>query len=387
MRIGIDMRALVAGRSSGVETYTVHFLTELFKECPDDQFILFVNAYHNMRADFAWIRPFRNVRIVRTRIPNKLLNLSLWYLKWPKLDKLIGGVDLFFMPNINFCAVSRKTRLVVTVHDLSFVHYAHTFSLKRRLWHFFVNPRALVRAADHVITVSDATRNDLIQTYHCPPKKITTIHSGIDQCYRVLSRNDLQLVKIKEKYALPYRFIFFLGTVEPRKNIDGLVYAYNALRQHYGDAHDDVALVIAGSSGWKDDVIRRAIKTSPYAKDIHVLGFVAEEDKPFLYNLATVFVYPSFFEGFGFPPLEAMACGVPTITSNVSSLPEVVGNGALIIDPDRPEEITYALHGILSDRDFAQTLAARGRARCAVFSWHTAARQFRALLNEVVNKD
>ncbi len=380
MKIGIDIRALVAGRHSGVETYTVQFLAEIFALYPDDEFVLFFNAYHDAKMDLAWTEKYHNVRIKRTRIPNKLLNFSLWYFRWPKIDRLIGGVDVFFMPNINFCAVSKDTRLIVTVHDLSFEHYPQTFSWKRRAWHFFVNPRALAHRAEHIITVSDATRNDVMQTYDIAPEKITTIHSALGTQYRVCSRNDLRMVNIKEKYNLPYRFILFLGTIEPRKNIAGLIEAYDALQKNYGTLYRDIPLVIAGGRGWKDATVRTAIEESPYAEKIKVLGFIEEEDKPLLYNLASVFVYPSFFEGFGFPPLEAMACGTPVITSNTSSLPEIVGSGAVMIDPDRPEEITHALHHVLSDRSFSQKLHELGLVQTTQLSWHRAAQKFREVL-------
>ncbi len=376
MKIGIDIRALVAGRNSGVETYTVQFLTELFQRCSSDEFVLFFNAYHNTGIDLSWTAPYKNVRIRRTRIPNKLLNFMLLYARWPKIDRLMGGVDVVFMPNITFCALSRSVRLILTMHDLSFEHYPTTFSWKRRLWHFFVHPRALARRADHIIAVSDATRDDLVQTYNIAPTKITTIHSGLNACYRQYSRNDLSLLTVKERYHVPYRFILFLGTIEPRKNIIGLIDAYNMLRARYGKEYANVGLVIAGNPGWKSRQIYKAITLSPYRNDIHVIGFVAEDDKVALYNLATVFVYPSFFEGFGFPPLEAMACGTPTITSNTSSLPEVVADGALMIDPDRPEEIVYALHSILSDTSLANRLSDHGIARTMTFSWQHAAQTF-----------
>ncbi len=376
MKIGIDVRALVAGRNSGVETYTVQFLAELFRCCPEDEFVLFFNAYHDPGVDFSWVAPFQNVRIRRTRIPNKLLNAALWYLRWPKLDRLMGGVDIVFMPNITFCALSRDVRFILTMHDLSFEHYPETFSRKRRLWHFFVNPRKLAQRANQIIAVSDATRDDLMETYGIASMNVTTMHSGLDARYRRCSRNDLALIDVKERYTLPYRFILFLGTIEPRKNIVGLIDAYTALRGRHGEVYKDTALVIAGNPGWKSKHIYDAIAASPYRDDIHVIGFVAEEDKVALYNLAAVFVYPSFFEGFGFPPLEAMACGTPTITSNTTSLPEIVADGALMIDPDRPEEIVYALRAVLSDPLLAARLSERGMARTAVFSWRRTAQLF-----------
>lgn len=377
MKIGIDVRALASGVHSGVEEYTIGFLRALFVARGDDTFVLFANAYRGRAQNLAWVREYPNVRIKQFRIPNKLLNLSLWLLHYPKLDKLIGGCDIFIMPNINFCAVSRRTPLVVTMHDLSFVHWTHTFSWRRRMWHWLVAPRALARRAWRIVAVSGATRQDICTTYRLRPSKVVTIHNAHHDQFSPISRNGITLINIQQKYNLPYRFILYLGTIEPRKNLVGLVRAYCALRAHYPGEYDKVPLVIAGARGWKSRDILAEIAASDYADDIILLGFVDEDDKPALYNLATVFVYPSFFEGFGFPPLEAMACGTPVITSNNSALPEIVGNAALMIDPDRPEEITQAMHALLADTNLRKTITTRGLARATQFaSWDVAAQHF-----------
>ncbi len=376
MKIGVDVRSLASGVHSGVEEYTVSFLRSLFAQCPRDEFVLFANAYKGNLRSFDWVSGYPNVTLKQFKIPNKLLNLSLWLFAYPKLDRLIGGCDVFFAPNISFLALSRKTRLVLTVHDLSFEHFAQTFSWRRRLWHALVCPRALVRRAARVVAVSRATRRDIHMTYRTPARKIVAIANAAAPEYRVMSRNDIALLDIKEKYKLPFRFILYLGTVEPRKNIAALVSAYEALREHYPGEYDKVQLVIAGARGWKSRDIFAQIATSDYAGDIRVLGFVDEVDKPILYNLATVFVYPSLFEGFGLPVLEALGCGTPVITSNNSSLPEVVGDSALMIDPDRPEEITQAIHAVLADANLRKTLQERAPRQAAKFSWKNSATKF-----------
>jgi glycosyltransferase involved in cell wall biosynthesis len=179
---------------------------------------------------------------------------------------------------------------------------------------------------------------------------------------------------VAQKYHLPKRFILYFGTIEPRKNIVGLIKAFELLKEKNKD-FKNACLVIAGGKGWLFRDIFEAAEKSKYAKQIIFTGFVSPEDKVYLYNLAELFVYPSFFEGFGFPPLEAMACGVPTITSNTSSLPEIAGEAALMIDPYDVEELAWAMEEILSDGNLSKELGKRSLDRAKMFSWDKCAEE------------
>ena len=387
MRIGIDVRCLAEGRRTGVEEYTLNFLDNLFSLDTRNEYVLFFNSFKNSKTDFSWIEKYPNVFLKRSSFPNKLLNFSLWYLNWPKLDQLVGGTDIFFMPNIGFGSVSKKSRLIVTMHDLSFERYPETFSWKRRLWHMFINPKKICWRADKIIAVSESTRNDIIKIYGIDEKKINVVYSGIAEKFCVLDRNDEGLIKVKEKYGLPYKFILYLGTIEPRKNIVGIVRAYNDLQEwakkNKSEEFLKYKLIIAGSRGWLSEKIFREISKSEHKEDIGVLNFIQEKDKEFILNLSSLFVYPSLFEGFGFPPLEAMACGVPVIASNNSSLPEVVGNGGALIDPDKPDEIFHAMKEILSGSDLRGNIVAKGLAQAGKFSWEKAAEDFLKMINRM----
>lgn len=373
MRIGIDIRCLAEGRRTGVEEYTLALLRALFASDHENEYILFFNAWKKDIPDFRWVETFPNVTIRVFRFPNKLLNLSLWYFNAPKLDLLLGGTDVFFLPNLNFAAVSQKTKLVVTAHDLSFELFPHAFSWKQRLWHFLVHFRSLLRRADRIIAVSQSTKDDLITQYGISEERIVSIPSGIDQRFRQMDRNDPELIRIKEKYHLPYKYILFLGTFEPRKNMVALIKSYDALQATKNPVFEKYDLVIAGTRGWKCDDSIEARRQSPYKKKILFPGFIADEDKVGLYNLASVFVYPSIYEGFGFPPLEAMACGVPVITSHAAALPEVVGDAGMMIDPYQPEELYQALQAVISSSSLAESLAREGLRRAKLFSWQKTA--------------
>lgn len=381
MNIGIDLRALAAGKHTGVEEYTRGILQALFSLDRENQYTVFFNAWGRVEPDFSWLAPFPYVRLRCFRIPNKLLNLSLWYFRYPKLDRLVGGTDVFFMPNLNFSAFSRSTRVVVTAHDLSFERFPETFSWKQRVWHFLIHFRSLLARADRIVVVSQSTKDDLTAVYGLSEERIQVIPSGLDERFRPMSRNDSALLAVKEKYRLPYHFILYLGTLEPRKNIESLVEAFEVFHRTAVGEMAKYELVIAGTEGWKYQALLERIAHSPVREKIHRLGFVAEEDKPALYNLASLFIYPSLYEGFGFPPLEAMSCGVPVIASHSSSLPEVIGEAGILIDPYRPDEILQAMRQLLSDRSAREKLRGRGLEQRARFAWPVAASALLAEFN------
>ena len=378
MVICIDVRCLMEGRMTGVEEYTLGFLEGLFSSDKKNKYILFFNSWKEPKFDFGTFSRFENVKLKRLKIPNKMINFLFWYFSWPKIDRLCGA-DIVIMPNISFGAVSKEAKLILTVHDLSFERHSEYFSYKRKWWHIFINVRRLSARATKIIAVSHSTKKDLITLYGMKPEKIEMIHSAVGRQFAVIDRNDIRLVKTKEKYRLPYRFILFLGTIEPRKNIIGLVRAYNALQKYAKEAGQENllrhGLVIVGETGWNAKEVFREIQNSPFREKIKVINSLPGEDKPFFYNLAALFVYPSFFEGFGFPPLEAMRCGVPVITSNNSSLPEVAGGAAVLIDPDKPDEIYRAMREILSDDKLRKNLISRGLEKAKEFEWGRAARK------------
>lgn len=381
MKIGIDIRCLLGGKRTGVEEYTLELLEHLFAADRKNEYVLFWNAWKLPKCPLDWNCRFPNVRLVSFRIPNKLLNFSLWYFRFPRIDRLIGGVDVFFLPNLNFAAFSRCVRVILTAHDLSFEHCPETFSWKRRLWHSFVNFRRLALRANRVIAVSSSTRDDLVEYLGMPPKKIAVISSGISERFRRMDRNDPELVEVKRRYSLPYRYILFVGTIEPRKNILSLVRAFDALVTD-GEALD-FELVIAGTNGWKCRDILESIDCLPSRSRIRFTGFVRDQDKPALYNLSSIFVSPSVYEGFGFPPLEAAACGVPVLASNTSSFPETIGEGAIMVDPLRPDDLFRALRELFRDKAHQESLSKLGVACATRFRWEETARKTLKIFREM----
>jgi glycosyltransferase involved in cell wall biosynthesis len=367
MRIGIDIRCLAEGRRTGVEEYTLGLIKELLHSGGEHHFVLFFNSWSKPPRFLHALAHHDNVTVKAYRWPNKLLNFCLWYLRYPKLDRLMGGVDVVFLPNQNFAATSKHVPMVVTAHDLSFELFPRTFSLKQRIWHYLVDFRGLIRRSRAVVAVSESTKNDIVDAYSVQASKVTVIPSGYDKNCRLMDRNSELLIEVQKRYKLPFKYILSFATFEPRKNLLSVIEAYEEFIKQNPDSPYD--LVLAGSPGWEKRALYTRIRTSILRSRIHAIGFVEDTEKPAVYNLASVFVYPSFYEGFGFPPLEAMACGVPVIVSHSSSLPEIVGEAGILIDPYRPQEIFDAFEAILKDKELHDTLRTRGLERCVRYSW------------------
>lgn len=366
MRIGVDVRCLMDGRRTGVEEYTLGVLQAMLAAAPEDTFRLFANSRRPMRLPGF---PSENVRLATFSYPNTLFNLSLKVARRPVLDRLLGEVDVFFLPSFRLAPLSTRCPLVVTVHDLSFVHHPEFFSPKRRLWHRLMEPRELARRAAAIIAVSDATASDVASLYGVPRSRIAVIPSGIAPRMRPLALDDPARVRARERYRLPDRFMLFLGTLEPRKNLGALLDAYARARDR-GLPH---ALVLAGMRGWVREEFFARVARHPYARDIRLTGFVADDDKPAVYSLAELFVYPSFYEGFGFPPIEALACGTPVITSYNSAIPEVAGSWAALVNPYDVEELAEVMRDRLrSPVAVPPDVSAAIRER---YSWERAGRE------------
>ena len=374
MNITIDIRCLMHPNYSGVGEYAFNLLNNLFQIDDQNDYQLFFNA----KQDVSPILPpfnFPNVKFYGFNYPNKLFNFSLSFLRTPKLDRLIPNMDIFFAPNLNFAALTGKTKKIITVHDLSFEFYPHFFSVKRQLWHKFIKPKKLIDSFDRIIAVSKNTKNDLVDLYHIPSEKIKIIYSGIDHnLYQPLDKNDLKFKQLKNRYQLPEKFILFLGTLEPRKNVTGIIEAFNLLKANYPQ-FSDLFLIIAGEKGWHFEKIFELAKNSPFTKQIFYLDYINRQEKPLLYNLAEIFIFPSFYEGFGFPALEAQACGLPVIASANSSFSEILGASAFLVNPDHIEELASSLYQILSNQELRQGLVNKGLENSQRFSWDKCAKE------------
>ena len=376
MIIGIDIRMLARGARTGVEEYTLNLLSRLIPLDKSVHYKLFYNGWRKVDLnplDYPWLKE-KNVELVSYKIPNRLLDLSARFSNYPKIDKLLKGIDVFFSPHIFPAALSKNCPSVITFHDLSFRIHPEFYSFSKNFWHFSVNPKKLAKRATKIITVSESTRDDLVNFYGIKPSKIKVIYSGIN-CESRITNYESRILKIRKKYNLPEKYILYLGTLEPRKNIVSLIKAFEEFKKTYNLQPTTYNLVVAGAKGWLYKNIFEAAKNSPVKNDIIFTGFIDDQDKPALYQSAELFVYPSFYEGFGFPPLEAMACGTPVITSDFSSLPEAVGDAALMINPYDVDQLAMAMREILSDENLKNELIEKGFKQVEKFSWQKCARE------------
>jgi glycosyltransferase involved in cell wall biosynthesis len=224
-----------------------------------------------------------------------------------------------------------------------------------------VNPPRIARTAEKLIAVSESTKKDLETIYKIDPEKINVVHHGISDDFNVIDRNDPKLLEIQKKYNLPHKFVLYLGNIEPRKNISSIVAAYKKVVSE-NPILEKNELVLAGN-------ISPLCREMVEKENLKTCGYIKREDRPYIYNLASLFIYPSFFEGFGLPILEAMACGTPVIASSNSSIPEVAGNAAIFIDPNRPSEVAEAMRAVLTDEKLYAKMKERGLAQSQKFSW------------------
>jgi glycosyltransferase involved in cell wall biosynthesis len=356
---------------SGVEEYTHQLATHMIPLDSGITYTLFFAGRHPVVPDEAWI-DFPNVRLSVHERSARFLLTSMRCTGQPRLDEMVGGADVFFFPHFIDGVLSPHCPRVLTFHDLSFERFPEFFSWRQRIWHQVqMRPRHQARAADRLIAVSKSTARDLTQLYRIDPGQISVVYSGINPMFRRVS--DEVIVKFRNKHRLPERFIFSLCTREPRKNLTGLVQAFELLANN--PQHRDLELYLAGPPGWLGRELDTQIRCSSVAERIHTIGPIDRNERPLWYTAASVFAYPSFFEGFGFPPLEAMACGTPVVSSRTSSLSEVVGDAGLLIDPYDIQTIASALHSVLMEGDLSLHFTKKGVARAAKFSWESAAEQ------------
>lgn len=285
------------------------------------------------------------------------------------VERWTGSLDLFHATDFVLPPVRRTTRTILTVHDLSYVLVPEAASPRLKAYLDRVVPRS-VRQADHVLADSCATKDDLVTLYQTPEEKITVLWGGIEAHFQPIQNPEVRQA-VRTRYGLgSWPFLFTVGTVQPRKNYARLCEALAHLRPRFPDLH----LVIAGGEGWLEAPIHQTVAALGMAGRVHFIGYADDADLPALYSMAEVMPFVSLYEGFGFPVLEAMACGTPVVASNLSSIPEVAGDAALLVEPTDVGAIADALELLLSSPTLRQALSDKGRRQAARFTWDSAAR-------------
>ncbi len=359
MRIGIDARLVYYSRA-GIGQYILRLVEALARvETSGEQFVLLQSRKDHTRLDHhpAFSR------------------VSLWTPSHHRLEQLslrleIGRLHLDLLHSPDFIPPFRRNcRSVITIHDLAFLLYPHFLTNEAARYYGQIDQA--VRHTDHIIAVSESTRRDAITLLGVPERKITVIYEAANPIYRQMDK-ELARRHVLETYNLSQPFILFVSTIEPRKNLPGLLQAFRKMRDDY---KRDEKLVLAGGRGWLSEEVYASIDRLNLNDHVLMLGRVPSEHLVYLYNAAQMLVHPSFYEGFGLPPLEAMHCGTPAIVSNVSALPEVVGDAALLIDPNDVDGLTVAMWRVLTDDQLRTSLVEKGFTRARKFSLERAAHQ------------
>lgn len=367
-RIGIDAR-LTYYRQGGISQYTYGLLRHLPDLDQERQYVVIHSRKDNRNLATA---PNQQRAISWTPCHHPLERLALGIETLPMRLDLLHSPD--FIPPHN-----RTLKSVITIHDLTFLHYPDYFTEDSKRYYIDQIDGAAERA-DHILTDSDSSRGDILNILDIPPEKVTTTLLGIDSDhFKPAAAPEIDRVRIT--YKLPDDYLLFVGTIEPRKNISGLVAAHRSL---LAELPDLPPLVLVGHLGWLADDIFAGIEESGARDHVIWLENVPYTDLPALYSAASVLCLPSFYEGFGFPPLEAMACGTPAVVSNRSSLVEVAGDVALQVDPDSTDSIAEGLRRVLTDSGLAGTMRQRGIPWAQSFSWARTARETLAVYNRVL---
>jgi glycosyltransferase involved in cell wall biosynthesis len=386
MRIAIDYTAAIR-QGAGIGTYARNLVAAMLAQDTTNLYTLLTSGRPSAE------RPFPVAENVRGRsllIPDRYVNI-LWY-RWRvplPATFFTGRTDIYHGLDFVLPPLNRKARKVVTVHDLAFLEHPEYAVPSLAAYLRKVVPEA-VQAADVVIAISNETRLSLIKHFQAPEEKLVTIPLGVGAHFQRIT-DPILLSSTLHKFKLQHPLVLGVGTQEPRKNHIGLIKAfYQATKKKNGPA----MLAIAGAPGWMYEETKQLVTDLKLEQKVRFLGRVSDFELVTLYSMADVFAFPSFFEGFGIPPIEAMACGTPTITSNVSSLPEVVGDAALTVDPHDIDALANAIIQILGDEKLCDDLRERGYQRVQNFTWEVAARKtlavYQALFNgqtDFANKD
>lgn len=375
MRLLFDARSLVGSHHTGVGTYVLGAIKALAEARPDYELIGFANS---SRQSANIMDLPKNLTLINSHLSNRWLNFRTAIGLGRPLDQLMGGGDVVWLPNFNYATVSSAVPYVLTIHDLAFMRMPELYDWHGRLWHKILGVKKLAQKAAAIITPSQSTAEDVQELLKVPAEKIKVIPSGV-----AINQPAIDWVEVKRKYHLSDNFILYVGTIEPRKNIEAVVAAFDQLLKGNNN-YRQWQLVLAGPWGWKTQLIKQQIAISGYKEQIKVLGYILDSERQALYKQARVLMWPSWYEGFGFPVLEAFAAGCPVITSATSALFEVAGDAAVLVRPYDQAGLNQALQQVLSDERLREDLKNRGLTRAQQFTWQPTAAKMWQVFEGVV---
>jgi glycosyltransferase involved in cell wall biosynthesis len=363
MHIGLNAHLLSSSqsyRAAGINWYIYNLLQHLSDAVDEHRLTVFLGDREASRS-----LPRMRTRVTTLPTRNPFVRI-LWEQLWQPVELRREGIDLlhsmaFVQPVALGCAG------VVTIYDLSFFLFPQRLPSWRRAYLRW-GTAASARRATRVIAISSSSKNDIVRLLGVSEGRVDVVSCGVDEDFRPIEGEE-QLEALRKKWQLPPEMLLFVGTLEPRKNLTTLLHSYALLRRRF----DPPPLVVGGPKGWRHEEVFSLAEELDLDELVHFPGYIPRDELPLWYNAASLFVYPSLYEGFGLPPLEAMACGTPVVASNTSALPEVVGDAGLLVEPTDVEEMADAMYRVLADVELKNTLREKGLERAKAYSWQRTA--------------
>lgn len=369
MLVGIDASRTVLGKLTGTEYYALNLIQALARLDRDNQYRLYFNT------------PFQKPIVRQENFQNRVMPFPrLWTQFRLGLECLLNPPEILFVPSHTLPVIrSPKTKTIVTVHDLGAEFLAEYHQFPQKLY-LNRSTEYVACHADQIIAVSNSTKRDLQKIFSVPESRVTVIYEGVDlERFKPLKKKE-DLERIRQKYQLLNEFLLFVGTIQPRKNLANLIEAF---ARSLSESRKKIDLVLVGKKGWLTDEIYGKPKLLGIEERVFFLDYVTAEDLPYFYNLASLFVLSSFYEGFGLPILEAMACGCPVIGSNCSSIPEVIGEAGLLFNPNSPREISRSIREMLENENLRAEKISQGLKRVKGFTWEKTAQKTLKLFEKI----
>jgi mannosyltransferase B len=369
-KISLELQWAV-GKKTGVGWYIYNIVKELSKSDRNDYIAEFINfmGRHDVKSQIDY-----DIKIKQ----NKMLTYTMYNFLTKKLNirhNLIFGTKSDIYHFFNFTIPKNiKGKVINTIYDTVFISAPETMGDRKELEEYKYG----AQKSDLIITISESAKNDIIKNLGVTEDKIEIVYPGIDLENYSQKYEKEELERIRKKYNLPSEYILYLGTIEPRKNIERIIKAFIKYKEK---VDDDLKFVIVGKKGWKYENIMKLIESM--GTDIIITGYIDEEDKIPIYKLAQFFTFPSLYEGFGMPVLEAMAAGVPVVTSNVSSLPEVAGDAAILVDPLNEDEIFEAYKKIRNDSNYREEMILKGYEQAKRYQWKYSAKKLEEIYDKI----
>ena len=360
MRIAVNTRLLLKGKLEGIGWFTYQTLERMVRNHPEHEFFFFFDRPYDPHFVFA---PNVTPVVVHPQARHPIL-FYIWF-EW-SLPVVLRKykIDLFLSPD-GYMSLSTKVPTCLVVHDLAFEHYPEHFVISHRMYWRHYSP-LFARKAKRIATVSTFSKDDISKRYGISPDNIDVVYNGAHDEYRPLDATEREAVK--KQYADGCEYFVFAGALHPRKNIVNLLKAFVIFKKRQ---HTNMKLVIAGRPAWKYEEVEQMRTEMPFREDVKWVGYMNVDELSKVIGGAYVLVYASLFEGFGIPILEALQCDVPAIVSNTSSMPEVAGDAALLVDPSDPEDIAAKMHQLYKDEALRSKLIVNGREQIKKFDWDT----------------